>query len=217
MILWRKEREIEQAIEEYLAEAEQCLQSFSSAFDGYFSDGLDERFEELAQETGRAESRADSKRREIEAAMYGGALIPGSRGDILGMLESLDLVPNKAESVLYQIWLQSMSVPDQFVEDIKALVRANCEAFALLCQAARMIFTDLPRVGEVAAQVTAKEEESDDFERRLIKSIFDSAPEVIDKADRILLKELILEIGSISDRAENAADRLRIIAIKRQA
>ena len=55
--------------------------------------------------------------------------------------------------------------------------------------------------------------ESDDIERKLIKSVFDSPA---DKAEMILLKGLIRQIGSIADRAENAADRLTIIAIKRQ-
>ncbi len=59
-----------------------------------------------------------------------------------------------------------------------------------------------------------KESESDRIERGLIKSVFDAPG---DKADKVLLKEVVLEIGAISDRAENAADRVRIVAVKRQA
>ncbi len=213
MILWKKEKEIEQAVEEYLAETESCLASFDKAFEVYFAESLSEKFEQLVEQTAKHESQSDDKRREIEVTMYGKALMPESRGDILGMLESIDLVPNKAESVLYQIWRQNMTLPAEYVEEVKKLVRVNRESLVLLCQAARMLFTDIGAVVPIVDQVSAKEGESDDVERALIKAIFDSS---IDKADKILLKELVLEIGAISDRAENAGDRLRIIAIKRQ-
>ncbi|MEK0368345.1 MAG: DUF47 family protein, partial [Nitrosopumilus sp.] len=42
-------------------------------------------------------------RREIEISLYEKALIPESRGDILGLLEAVDRIPNKAESVAFQM------------------------------------------------------------------------------------------------------------------
>ena len=44
--------------------------------------------------------------------------------------------------------------------------------------------------------------------------IFDN-PE-IDTGQKLLLKDMILLIGGISDRAEAVADRIGIVAIKRQ-
>ncbi len=213
MALWKKAKEIERAVGEYLDCAESCLDAFGEAFDVYFADGICERFEQLVQEAAGHESQADQKRREIEMDMYGNALIPESRGDVLGMLESVDLVPNKAESVLYQIWLQGMDIPGECAADVKDLVRINREAMALLAKAARTVFSDIGAVMETVGEVVVKEEESDQKERSIIKALFEAPG---DKADKILLKELILEIGAISDRAENASDRLRIIAIKRQ-
>ncbi len=213
MIFWKKQKEMETSVEEYLAEKQKCLASFAQAIEAYFADGLGGGFEELVEKTHRLETAADAKRREIEDAMYGRALIPAARGDILGMLEAIDLVPNKAESVLHQIWLQSMTVPAEYAEDVKSLAKVNVESFDLLCDAMRHLFTDITQVLPAVAKVCDKEGESDVIERRLIKSIFDSPG---DKADKILLKELVLEIGAISDRAENASDRLRIVAIKQQ-
>ena len=60
--------------------------------------------------------------------------------------------------------------------------------------------------------ICQKEKEADHIERGLIQAVF-AGP--LDKADKILLKELFLQIGDLSDRAENAGDRLRIIAVKR--
>ena len=212
-MFWKKSKEIETAVEEYLDQVQACLGAFDKAMAVYFAEPLGESFAELAAETSAAEAQADDKRRDIEAAMYGRALIPESRGDVLGMLESIDLVPNQAEDAVQQIWLQGLTVPDQYVADVKKLVSVNCEANTLLCDAARMIFDDISQVVALAETVTAKEAESDDIERTLIKAVFEAPG---DTADKILLKGMIEEIGAISDRAENASDRLRIIAAKRR-
>jgi len=212
-MFWKKQKEIEGAIEDYLKQTESCVEAFGEAIEVYFSEGLGDSFEELRKKTHVCESEADDKRREIERTMYGKALIPASRGDILRMLESLDQIPNKCDSVLNQIGLQSMSVPAEYVDAIKQLVKVNMESYQLLCHGARYLVADINEVLPALDKVDAKESESDKNERDLIKTIFDSS---MDKADKILLKELVLEIGSISDRAENAADRIGIIAIKQQ-
>jgi uncharacterized protein Yka (UPF0111/DUF47 family) len=61
--------------------------------------------------------------------------------------------------------------------------------------------------------VDEKESESDRVERDLLCRIFESDMEL---AEKLLLKDLVLMIGNISDRAEAAADRIGLVAIKRQ-
>ncbi len=213
MMLWKKQKEIQKAIEEYLLETQNCLEAFGQAFEVYFAEGLSDNFKQQIDKTHAHESKADDERREIEYAMYDRALIPESRGDILGLLESIDLVPNKCESVLFQIWCQNMSIPGQYTQQLRKLVLVNQQSYTLLCQAVGFFFTDIQQVLPAVDLVVEKESESDRIEQGLIKSVFDAPG---DKADKILLKEVILEIGAISDRAENAADRVRIVAVKRQ-
>ena len=214
MFFWKKERQVEQTIEDYLQETEWCVSSFGEAFEVYFEEGLNKNFEQLVEKTHRHEQAADDKRRDLETTMYDQALIPESRGDILGMVEALDLVPNKCESVLYQVWTQNMTVPGQFTEQFKALVRVNVGSYDVLCQTMRDLFRPARKVSTGAGRVSETEAQSDAIERLLIKAIFNSD---MDVGEKILLKELVLEIGAISDRAENAADRLRIIAVKRRS
>ncbi len=214
MLFWKKEKKVQDALEDYLLETESCIKSFGEAFEVYFTQGLGKTFEQLLEKTHSHERNADDIRRKIEADMYDKALIPESRGDILGMLEAIDLVPNQCESVLYQLWTQNMDVPNNFTEQFKQLIKINIDSHGVLCQTMRDLFGKVKKVNVGANRVSEKESQSDIIERMLIKEIFNSD---IDKADKILLKELVLEIGSISDRAENAADRLRNIAVKRQS
>lgn len=212
--LWKKQKQIEKAIEDYLQETDLCLAAFGEAFSTYFSEGMGPKFEELADRAHAHESKSDDKRRDIERSLYNRTLIPESRGDILGMLEALDKVPNKCESVLYQIVLENITIPEQYHDKIGNLIEINVECYRILCEAVRHLLANTGELLSEAGLVDHKESESDGIEHELIKSIFSSK---MDKADKILLRDLILEIGSISDRAENAADRLTIIAAKHQA
>ena len=129
------------------------------------------------------------------------------------MLESVDTVPNKCESVLYQILFENITIPQEYHDRIGKLVEINIESYDILRGAAKSLFSDSEHVISAGCNIDEKESESDRMEHELIKSIFSSGG---DKADKILLRDLILAIGSISDRAENAADRLSIIAVKHQ-
>ena len=106
-----------------------------------------------------------------------------------------------------------MSIPQEYADRLRDLVRINSESYGLLCQAIRHLFGDVEQVLPTVNLVGEKESESDRIERILIKSVFDAPG---DKADKVLMKEVILEVGAISDRAENAADRVRIAAVKLQ-
>jgi predicted phosphate transport protein (TIGR00153 family) len=214
MFFWKKERQVRQDVEDYLAETEWCADAFVEGMDAYLSQGPGERFDAAVEEAHRRENAADRKRRQIEASMYDKALIPESRGDVLGMLEAIDLVPNQYESVLYQIWTENPDVPAEYVERYRQLVSPNVEAHRLLCRAMRALFVGAKEIRDLAGQVSHKEAESDRLERMLIKEVFASP---MDKADKILLRGLAIRIGEISDRAENAMDRLVIVAAKRQS
>jgi hypothetical protein len=214
MLFWKTERKIQNEFENYLQQAEECVALFRKAMDIYFTEGLGKNFTELVGQTHHAEHKADNRRRDIEMSMYDKELIPESRGDIMGMLEAIDLVPNQCESILYQIWTESMVIPRDYHEELSQLIAANTQAVDHLCVIARALFRNPRSISQGASLVVDSEAASDEIERHLLKKIFDSDME---KSDKILLKDLIQEVGAISDRAENASDRLRIISVKRQS
>ena len=210
---WKKQQAIEDMIRQYLEAADACADKFADTFNAYADKGITPDVEALAEDTHGHESRADDIRRSIERELYGKALVPESRGDILGILEAIDRIPNKMESVLYQILLQQLSIPQEYIEDFKTLISINVEAYNLTTHAFLLLLDDMKEAIAQTDKVDARESESDRVERRLIRSIFSSS---MDGAAKILIKELVLEIGAISDRAEDACDRIALVAIKRQ-
>jgi hypothetical protein len=211
-IFFKAEEKIRNKISEYFDRVHDCMKQFHSEIEHHIRQGPGGTKKERG-ETHNLESRADDLRRDIEMRLYGQALMPESRGDLLGMLETMDKVPNAAETVLSIIETERIEVPEQFRDAFLELVDCNIEAYRLLQKTADALFENPKQTLYVVKEVDVKESESDRMERLLISDIFDSD---LDTAQKILLKDVVVAIGDISDRAESAGDRMAIMAMKRR-
>ena len=90
--LFKKEQQVQELISRYLDNLRAAQEHFEKAMDCYFDFGLGENCDFLIEQTHKFESRADDLRNEIIEMMYSKVLIPESRGDILRLLESIDLL-----------------------------------------------------------------------------------------------------------------------------
>ncbi len=213
-LFWKQQKKLEGLLKEYFEKTDLCFDCFEKGMWEYLEKGRSAEFSQWVIKTHQAESQADALRREIELTLYGQALLPESRGDILGLLEQFDRIPNRAETCLHIIECQFLDLPKQLKEDVEKLVSTNVEAYNLTRQAVDSLFHSPRMTPFYCSQVIAKESESDHRERRLIRKIFSELSAT--DGERILYKELILAVGSISDRCETTSDRISIIAIKRQ-
>jgi len=209
----RKQKLIEKYLFDYLEQWKTCLEDFKKAMQIYLTDGLGEQFDYYVEHTHKMESRADDLRKKIEWEMYSKALLPESRGDILGFLEMMDKIPNKAESILYQIQLQRLTLPEELTPSMQRVVDLSCEAIQLVYEAATNLISQKGDIHKLADQIDDKESECDHAERDIIARIFAMD---IDTAEKTLLKELIIELGTLTDRAENVSDRLTLLSVKRR-
>ncbi|MCX8082263.1 MAG: DUF47 family protein [bacterium] len=207
----RKNR-IYEMVEKYLNKMLETAELFKKAIEKYFETGLSCEFKEMIETTHLSESMADDIRREIEVEMYEKSLIPESRGDILGLLEATDEVMNKAQSVLYQIETENLKIPKELQEDFLKLIHNNISAFEMAIDGFRILFHNLKDVRERVQEVDKRESSSDRMERDLIRKIFSG---IYDTGEKILLKDLVIEIGHISDMSEEVTDRLNIVVAKR--
>jgi predicted phosphate transport protein (TIGR00153 family) len=212
-VFFRKQKAIEREVFDYLSQWMRCLEFFKKGMEVYLTEGLGERFNYYVQEVYKAENRADELRRRVEWEMYSKALIPESRGDILGFLETMDKLPNKAESLLNQIKLQRLEFPKELNPNLERIVALSCEAIQLVYEAATKLLTRNGDIHKIADEIDVKETECDHAEQDTIEKIFTMD---IDKADKILLKEFIIELGNLTDRAEDVSDRLTLLSVKRR-
>jgi len=210
-VFLRKQKLIERYVFDYLNQWKICLEDFKNGMEVYLSEGIGEKFDFYVQQTHKTESRADDLRRKVEWEMYSKALLPESRGDILGFLETMDKIPNKAESLLNQIKLQKLEFPKELNQNLERIVALSWEAIQLVYEAATKLLSRNGDIHKLADEIDAKETECDHAEQDTIEKIFSMD---IEKADKILLKEFIIEMGNLTDRAEDVSDRLTILSVK---
>jgi len=211
-IFFSKRNRIYEIVERYLDKMLEAAELFKKTMEKYFEVGLSREFIEMIEATHLSESMADDIRREIELEMYEKSLIPESRGDILGLLEVTDEVMNKAQSVLYQIETENLEIPQELKDDFIKLIHNNISAFEVAVDGFRILFHNLKAVREKVQEVDKRESSSDRMERDLIRKIFAANYDI---GEKILLKDLVIEIGNISDMSEEVTDRLNIVAAKR--
>jgi predicted phosphate transport protein (TIGR00153 family) len=144
--------------------------------------------------------------------MYGKALIPESRGDIMGLLEALDEIPGLFQLILYMIKTQKMLIPDFIVPDIKELIQVSLTTCDLMLQQIELLFQGSSGVRALVSSIDYNESQCDHIERRIITSLFDSD---LDPFQKLQLKELVVFLGEISDQTDRVSRRASIIKMKR--
>lgn len=211
-IFFKGEEKIREMIREYLDTVDACMKCFQGAILKCLADG-ENKLLPNTDETHELEAKADDLRREIDITLFGRTLLPESRVDIMILLDSIDKIPNAAETVLRAMENQRIIIPDKFRSGFRELVEISVESSRLLRKTANTLFDNPQMTLMAAGKVDNQESTSDGKEKQLVCDIFDSD---IEKADKILLKSIVDQIGAISDRAESAADRLGLTAIKRR-
>jgi predicted phosphate transport protein (TIGR00153 family) len=212
-LLFKKEQQVEQLIYQYLDNLKMAQNEFLKAMNVYFENGFSGDFDFLIEQTHKVESKADDTRYEIETMMYTKALIPESRGDILGLLEAIDQIPGLFQVVLYMIQTQRLSTPDFLVPDMKELIRVSLECCDLLVKEIEALFKKSGDIRSLVSTIDNNESHCDHIERRLITRIFDSDLEPFQKFQ---LKEMVIQLGDISDQTDRVSRRVYIISIKKR-
>lgn len=212
--LFKKEHQVERLIYAYLDNIKLSQESFANALRECFLHGEKcENFDFFLQQTHKYESKADDVRQEINDLMYGKALVPDSRGDIMGLLAAMDVIPHLFENILYMIQTQRLHLPDTLKVDLQALLDLCLETSDLLYRQTEALFKKTGHVRELLKTIDTNESHCDHYERALITKLFDSG---IDPFLKLQFKDLIVEIGEIANQADRVSKRINIISMKRR-
>ncbi len=210
---FKKERQLEALIFKYLDCLRKTQENFSRAFHACLLDFRCEDFRFYLEQTHKYESRADDIREDIKELMYSKALIPESRGDIMGLIENLDELPGLFEDVLYTIQTQQLLLPACIHQDIEEMVGFALESVDLVVQEVEALLRKSEDINELAKVIDQNESRCDHIERRMIITVFRSD---LDPFVKLQLKDLIALLGSILDQADRVSRRIHIINIKRR-
>ena len=207
-----RQREVQELIASYCEQVSVCLERFQATFEEarvkFDREAVQKRYESVHL----AEGQADDIRRELENLMYSRAVFPESRGDILGLIETMDRVPNCAESAVRMIIKQHITLPPEICGKIVELVTVCTKCVMAMIEGVSQLFNNFIDASITVGKIDKLESEADRVESDLVEFVFSSDFSDLQKN---LLRDLIDKIGGVADRAENVGDRIRIMVAKR--
>jgi len=103
-----------------------------------YVNGKEEKFNNNYNSITALETEADNVRRDIKHQLYAYMLIPESRGDVLGLIETLDDVVDICEKVIEQFSIETPDIPDFVKDDILELAELSAKiqpksTYAIFC------------------------------------------------------------------------------------
>lgn len=209
--LFKSTKMIEAQIDEFLDAISQGGIVFKQAIKSYLDHEEVRLQEEIASIT-NLEKKADNLRRSVENALYTHSLIPENRGDVLGLLESMDNVIDTAKNTINHFAIETPEVPDDLAKEFVDLAKQAADAAESVVLGTRAFFREVKAVKDHLHKVYFYEKEADKIAHRLKEHVFQLD---IDLSRKMHLTYFVQHVDFLADRAEAVADRLSIYTIKR--
>lgn len=206
----KKEREIIEKIIALSFKTVEAVSALKDYFVCYFSSECDNR-NKLFSDIKRIEHEADEIRRYIIAETYKGLFLPDMREVIHSLSESIDKIVNKCESVSKIMDYQKPEIPKNLEEKILTQLECGINTAKAFSNSVRELFNNIDNVTPLILQVEKLEHDEDIVEENLLKEIFSLD---IHLSQKMQLKELVINIGDIVDRTEDASDVLEVLLLK---
>ena len=184
---------------------------FNQASDVFLKKQANRQFCQLKERVQALETENDMLRREIESALYRQMILPGMRSDILDLMEACDRVINQYERVVLMWAVEEVKVPADFFEDIIKLGCATQDCVQALTTGAQNFFDGRISVEDEVQKCYFQEHVVDHIALQLKDKIFHKK---LSLARQLQLKGFVTSLEKISDLAEDAADKLKIISVK---
>lgn len=208
----RKEREVIDQLIKLASKTVEATKSLGGFINCYLKFGKNcENEDSMFKDIKRIEHDADEIRRYIISEIHKGLFLPDMREVIHSLSESIDKIVNKCESVSKIIDYQKPNIPGKIKEKIILQLDAVQKAAEVFSNSVRELFENLDNVQSLILEVEKFEHEEDMIEEELLKEIFSLD---IHLSEKIQLKELVINIGDIVDRTEDASDVLEVLLLK---
>ena len=210
--IFKRKPGIETQLDEFLNRISEAGLIFKGAVGDYLKGDL-ETFEDKRDRLHETEHQGDVLRRELEHMLYTKTLIPGSRGDVLELIENMDTLLDHYKGVMWRIDIEQPQICDEFHEDFKELVAYGVEAVESTVCACRAFFRNIDTASAHMDKVIYWEKKSDVVSTRLQRAVF--RHEDLRLSHKRHLRDFIRSMEKIADEAEDVIDRLSIYIIKR--
>lgn len=213
MLIFKKEKRVRKLFLSHLLEVQQCLLESRNTLEEYVAGNI-EATRQRVRTVIDIESKADALECQIRDALLDGAFLPHMRSDVYRLVDAVDSIAGKAESVARFIVNQQPRIPKQFDAEFLEIYLQCLNCFEELRKALKNYFKPKGEIENLhvhVARVSEIETEVDVAESDLARRIFESD---LGLAEKLHLQMLLKSIANIADLSEDASDELEFAAMK---
>ncbi len=210
-LFFKSTSKIEAQIEEYFDLVVKGGLVFRQGIKCYL-DGQMETFEGYLTELRTIEEKADDLRRGIEVRLYTRTLIPESRGDVLGLLESCDKVLNITTETLLEFSVEIPRIDAALRQEFLDIAEMSIKCLEHTVSGIRAYFKNIDAVRDHVNKVQFYKRETNKIAENIKRTVFRDDR---DLSLKIHIRYFTFHIERIAEESEDVCDRLSIAAIKR--
>lgn len=208
-------------IQEHMRTVFSCICLVPPLFDALYRKDL-EQVHDFASQIDKLESEADRIKNTFRLSMPKSLFLPVDREDLLGLMADQDHIADTVEEIGQILCYRDMEVPEAIKEVLDELLEGtmeiSSEAKALIEQLDELLEVgfgglEMERVSGMITGLRRNEHNIDAIMHRARRTLF-AAEKDLDPVSTLFWYKLIDRLGSISDQAENMADRLLLFLSK---
>jgi predicted phosphate transport protein (TIGR00153 family) len=211
LFIHKKERFIVDNIKLHVDLVVETVKEYIEALNLYL-EGKKEESKEYTKKVHKVEEKADEVKRKISMEMYKGAFMPSLREPLFIAIDYIDDVANEAETAGDLLTLIQPEIPEEIKGDVKAIAALTLQCAERLKDGVYNLFENIEVVFEDMGVVEQLEGEVDKYVWKTLETVFKKLN--IEKFSvRMLLREFILHLNWITNKMEDASDKIDVVAI----
>ena len=173
-----------------------------------------EGFNDNLKKMSALESEGDVLRREIENALYTQTALVRSRGDIMRLFEKTRSITDLLNDSLFQFEIETPFIPSELNPEFMKLTEISTLAVESVVPAGKAYFKAPETVQDKINRAYFYEKEAVKYSQTIKRTVFHNMPS-LKLSEKFHLRYFALHIENLSKAAENVADQLAVMAIRR--
>jgi len=206
-----EEKSILEDSQKHVEETYQTVKSFDEAMKAFARGDMQAKIVAIAN-VAESEHKADILRSKMVDELSKGLLLPPDREDLMHFVKTLDRIADWTNSAARLLGFIEQKLPDDILGNLSVATGLIVEAITKLRDGIHSLSkNDLKKALEDCETVDNIEHQADDQKRIVIGSIIHAK---LDPATLLLSYQLGEYLEGVTDKIEDAADLVKILAIK---
>ncbi|MCM8771198.1 MAG: DUF47 family protein [Candidatus Omnitrophica bacterium] len=206
-----EERSMLADAQKHVDETYQTVVYFSNAVKAFIAGDLNAKTIAI-EKVRESEHNADTLRSKMVSALSESLLLPPDREDLMHFVKTLDKIADWTNGAARILGFIEQKLPDNILKNISTATELILDSISKLKNGIHsLIKNDLKKALEDCAEVDRLEHDADDQKKTLIESIVHTK---LEPPTLLLSYQLAEYMEGVTDKIEDAADFIKILAIK---